>query len=153
MKEKCNNCPLLKYKDVPCWSVEEQNGIPCGKLDTKSKQYNPKYPKFIMEKSGVKTKLPPLLEEIGNLAEATADIMKDGFIKATQAEQKRRMEICQKCEMYEQGRCKSCGCFVEKKVVWRISSCPIGQWNEENQQILEAEDINPSTIYDCGCNK
>lgn len=153
MKQKCNNCPLLNNKDVPCWAVEEQNGTPCVKLDTNSNQYNPKYYKFIQEKSGVETKLPPLLEEIGNLAEATADIVKDGFVKATQAEQKRRMEICQGCEMYEQGRCKSCGCFVEKKILWRISACPLGHWTEEIQDVLQSEDINIDTIYDCGCNK
>lgn len=153
MKEKCINCPLLNYKDVPCWSVEEQNGIPCIKLDEQSDQYNLKYYKFIQEKSGVETKLPPLLEEIGNLAAATADIVKDNFIKATQAEQKRRMKICQGCEMYEQGRCKSCGCFLDKKVVWRVSFCPLEKWGIEEQVILQAEDINQDTIYDCGCQK
>ena len=152
MKDKCINCPLLN-KPMACWSVEDGHGVPCEKLKPESVQYNPKYVKFILEKSGVETTLPSFLEEVSNLAESTADYIKDGFIKATEAEQKRRMEICKACEMYEQGRCKSCGCFLETKVRWRISSCPIEKWSAEEQLNLEPVTATSDEVYDCKCGK
>ena len=153
MKDKCINCPLLNKKDVPCWAVEEGHGVACSKIDKNSNKFNPKYIKFILEKSGVNTSLPGVLEQVSNLAESTADYIKDGFIKATQAEQKRRMEICQSCEMYEQGRCKSCGCFLETKVSWRVSTCPLELWGVEEQVNLPPPQINTGPGVDCGCKK
>ena len=41
--------------------------------------------------------------------------------------QKRR-DICSGCEMFANGRCKKCGCFLKLKTTMRSQHCPIGKW-------------------------
>lgn len=80
---------------------------------------------------------PSLPEQGKNLAKFTFEVVKD-VISVTQKrdvyvneeKKKERMEHCKKCEFYHerQNRCKHCGCWLEHKVKFTISECPIGKW-------------------------
>ena len=50
------------------------------------------------------------------------------FGKASEAEQFRRLAICQHCDFRRGNRCTSCGCFVFKKVKKPNGECPEGFW-------------------------
>lgn len=41
-----------------------------------------------------------------------------------------RMSICNSCEMFMKGICKSCGCFMPIKTKMAHASCPLGKWGE-----------------------
>ena len=45
-----------------------------------------------------------------------------------------RLEICRKCEFYNQTttRCKKCGCFMAAKTLMAGSACPIGKWRAQD---------------------
>jgi len=42
----------------------------------------------------------------------------------------KRMEICMKCEHYNEKlhQCKECGCFMEAKTLFASVECPVGKW-------------------------
>lgn len=42
----------------------------------------------------------------------------------------RRMSICKECPFFiqESKRCSKCGCFMEKKAMFKKTECPIGKW-------------------------
>jgi hypothetical protein len=42
--------------------------------------------------------------------------------------QEKRKQICSDCEKRKLGICTKCGCIIEMKIRWEISSCPIGKW-------------------------
>lgn len=41
-----------------------------------------------------------------------------------------RMKVCQGCPFFiqESKRCSQCGCFMEKKAMFKKTKCPIGKW-------------------------
>ena len=43
-------------------------------------------------------------------------------------EKTRRLEICQQCPSYNDGRCKECGCFLGIKTGWEAMRCPLKKW-------------------------
>ena len=70
-------------------------------------------------------------ENVGSLlANQVMAMLEDGSLFADDFEQKRRFDICLPCEHYTpiRKRCKACGCFIEQKVKFTASSCPIGKW-------------------------
>lgn len=42
----------------------------------------------------------------------------------------RRMSICKDCPFFiqESKRCSKCGCFMEKKAMFKKTKCPEGKW-------------------------
>lgn len=54
-------------------------------------------------------------------------------ILASEEVQKKRMEICKKCDYYNpiSTRCKSCGCFLVVKTKLAAVHCPEGYWLAE----------------------
>ena len=66
----------------------------------------------------------------------TEDSEEDDSLKklifATSEQQKERMDICLKCPHFSsaQRRCKQCGCWLDHKVKFRISECPIHKWGK-----------------------
>jgi hypothetical protein len=47
----------------------------------------------------------------------------------------KRLEICRKCEMYNDRttQCKKCGCFMAAKTLMADAVCPLGKWGEYNE--------------------
>lgn len=39
-----------------------------------------------------------------------------------------RLSTCQSCEHYVNNKCSKCGCFMEQKVNFAISTCPVDKW-------------------------
>jgi hypothetical protein len=82
------------------------------------------------------TEFPPLTHQLGNALAAAGRAVQSAAcgqpLFVDQAEQDRRLEICQKCDHYEPCaiRCKLCGCNLNLKT--RLQSetgqCPAGKW-------------------------
>lgn len=73
---------------------------------------------------------PSLKKMAGNLLLAAAKQFKAGNPKRPEAEQKKVMAKCRACPFYDgeaRGgpRCKSCGCFLIKKIEWATTSCSL----------------------------
>jgi len=91
-------------------------------------------------------KLPTTSQMVRNLAVDHWRSLK-AFIRGKQVltsheEAERRWEICKGCPklLYDEtnpdtgkidGRCIECGCFMNIKVHYAISECPIGKWEKD----------------------
>ena len=84
-------------------------------------------------------KFPSINEQGKNLAKFTFEVVKNVIditsthetgLLASEEKQKERMDICKKCEYYSMrhNRCKHCGCWLEHKVKFKVSECPIRKW-------------------------
>ena len=45
-----------------------------------------------------------------------------------EAQEKHRLDICNKCEHFFIEICKKCGCIMPLKVKLKESSCPLNKW-------------------------
>ncbi len=54
-------------------------------------------------------------------------MMKDSE-KASDSEQKRRLDICRECSYLDSGTCRACGCYVELRAASRSGRCPYKKW-------------------------
>ena len=87
-----------------------------------------------------KEEFPSIGEQGKNLAKFTVKVVKDvvintgsddeGGVFVSDAKNKERWDICKKCEHYSirQKRCKQCGCWLEYKIKFSASECPIKKW-------------------------
>lgn len=42
----------------------------------------------------------------------------------------KRLEICKSCEFLSSfGQCAKCGCFVNIKVMFKATACPVNKWS------------------------
>ena len=80
--------------------------------------------------NGIAPSYPPLLTQAGNAVKAAAGFVASGFAVADQAEQERRLAICQECEFFDhaRSRCTKCGCIAVWKAWVASQKCPIGKW-------------------------
>lgn len=80
------------------------------------------------------SEFPSIPEQANNLISLIQDAILDAVsgneIFVTEEEKERRLSICKKCPEYheEQMRCKNCGCFLENKVTFTASKCPLSHW-------------------------
>lgn len=55
------------------------------------------------------------------------------ILKTIWTERKRigqeRLNICKKCEQYDNEKCKECGCDLNIKTMFPYSECPLNKWN------------------------
>jgi hypothetical protein len=49
-------------------------------------------------------------------------------IKADGDEYRRRLAVCESCDMLIDGMCGECGCFVKLRAAKRPLSCPVNKW-------------------------
>jgi hypothetical protein len=87
-----------------------------------------------------KEEFPSLSEQGKNLAKFTFEVVKSGITIApttstksvfvSEEKQKERLDICKMCEYYSlrQNRCRQCGCYMNAKVKFTASQCPIQKW-------------------------
>ena len=77
-------------------------------------------------------RMPSLLNQAKSAARSvvknTQTIIKGNSPKISDAEQKRRLDICNKCEFLQNNRCTKCGCFLSIKTYLRAEQCPVGKW-------------------------
>jgi hypothetical protein len=86
-----------------------------------------------MQKPNEQPELPPLLEQVTNLALAGRDVvlgfLKSGKIKASSEMMKDRMEVCLACDkLTDDFRCSQCGCFIKAKAGLLTQDCPLRKW-------------------------
>jgi len=89
------------------------------------------------------TSFPSLQEQGKNLAKFTFNVVKDSIslttdinnnnriklnVFSTSEEQKKRLDICEGCIHYYDGRCRQCGCFLKQKVKLSAAKCPMNFW-------------------------
>ncbi len=77
---------------------------------------------------------PDFWQQIKSFQEFAKDVGQgaikgNGFL-ATQEEQENRLNICNECPHFnlDQKRCYKCGCFMEHKIKFTNSKCPISKW-------------------------
>ena len=90
-------------------------------------------------------KLPPASQMIRNLAvdhwRSLKSWLQGSQVITTQKEAERRWEICKQCPYLKDdqtnpdtgkrdGRCTHCGCFMNVKVHYAVSECPIDKWKK-----------------------
>jgi hypothetical protein len=58
------------------------------------------------------------------------DAVKGNDIFVEEETQNNRIGICNSCERFdtESRRCKECGCFMDQKVPYSASTCPLNKW-------------------------
>lgn len=72
---------------------------------------------------------PTLGTMVASLAAATQAWAKKGFRLVDEEEHQRRLALCRPCEfIYEGGRCRKCGCFMEIKSKLAGMKCPVDKW-------------------------
>ncbi len=73
---------------------------------------------------------PPLHQQAWNLAKSLADFVADGCQTLSEEQYRRRLEICDACELRRGNRCTKCGCRLSLKARGRAFQCPMGKWPE-----------------------
>ena len=77
-----------------------------------------------------KYKLPKKVEMIKSATKEMVNIFQDKIKKRSEENQIKILEICSKCEKYiaASNRCGQCGCFLNAKVKFTSSTCPLKKW-------------------------
>lgn len=74
--------------------------------------------------SAPKPELPGLIEQAKHLAGDLYQWGKGGFQIVEKTERERRLEICQACELFTDGRCSKCGCACAWSSFLDTKTCP-----------------------------
>jgi len=79
--------------------------------------------------------LPSTPKMVKNLLSTAKDIvsgvLRGEDVYVSDDEATRRLSICSSCPFFvqESKRCTKCGCFMEKKVLFTQTHCPIDKWS------------------------
>lgn len=73
-------------------------------------------------------KLPGLPTQAANFTKAVIKHISTGMQSTDNAEKAKRSNICNRCDSNINGRCKECGCFINKKISWKDQECPLKKW-------------------------
>ena len=88
--------------------------------------------KLVMSCCGNKRKMPPIKEQVSNIAEASKkafkELVKSGRLFTSNEVQAARIVICRACEQFSFGRCAKCGCWTSAKSRFVTEDCPSGLW-------------------------
>jgi len=79
----------------------------------------------------------------GNLIKSTAKFVASGFELADEETIERRKNICNNCDLFdeEQGRCRSCGCWISAKSRIKGDRCPLpeNRWGMTDEELANNE--------------
>lgn len=75
---------------------------------------------------------PSIIKQGKNIISSIKDIVSGDQFLASNDIQQHRMDVCRMCDSYSERRkrCKECGCFLEIKVKFSYSECPLNKWKE-----------------------
>ena len=83
---------------------------------------------------------PSLFVQAENLVKQAissgTDALKGKPLVASTEKAKARLDICDACEFFHQGRCLKCGCFMNKKAHLESAQCPINKWGDLQKPYL-----------------
>jgi len=48
--------------------------------------------------------------------------------KVDQPLYEKRLTVCKKCDLLNDGLCRACGCYVELRAAMKKNSCPYDKW-------------------------
>lgn len=85
------------------------------------------------------SKMPVFTRQVFNFLKAITRHVVDGLKNVGEEEYKNRIEICNGCDSNIEGKCKECGCPIDKKAKWASEDCPLKKW------------IKKSNDRGCGC--
>ena len=51
--------------------------------------------------------------------------MLDDAVRASEADYRARLAICEGCDQLLNGTCRLCGCYVETRAAKRVQGCPM----------------------------
>ncbi|MDB4314423.1 DUF6171 family protein [bacterium] len=71
---------------------------------------------------------PTLTQKAKNLGKEAKNWAKSGFQMADKETEEARLEICNGCEFFKNGKCSACGCYMKAKAKLATSYCPKGLW-------------------------
>lgn len=90
---------------------------------------NDKIPEFIDPK-----KYPNFWEQMNNfksfVKSVGQDVAEGNSLLVSEEKRLKRLEICNSCSQFNKDsmRCYMCGCFMEHKIKFQSSTCPISNW-------------------------
>jgi len=78
----------------------------------------------------LKNNMPSLDKLAFNFGKAITKYIASGFKSVNQEEYSIRINICNQCNLFQNGRChhENCGCFINKKAWWASENCPENKW-------------------------
>lgn len=80
-----------------------------------------------------RNKFPSFYEQVKNLSKLASDVAKDVVnnesVLSSKQVQEERLKVCDTCNHNYGGRCALCGCWLENKVKFSSSRCPIMKWD------------------------
>jgi hypothetical protein len=73
---------------------------------------------------------PEIFTLAKNFGHSVVNHLADGMKKVSEEEFNKRLDICKKCDKFDDKsvRCKQCGCFLNIKASWNSEKCPLGLW-------------------------
>lgn len=86
-------------------------------------------PEFIDPK-----KYPDFWEQMNNFKEFAKsvgqNVVEGNGLMVSEEKRKQREQLCAECSQFnsESKRCYICGCFMEHKVKFEASTCPLSKW-------------------------
>ena len=89
-----------------------------------------------------------IVQKSVSLARSAVRYGMNGFRNVSTEAREKRLDICKKCEFYdnENTSCKECGCYLMVKTSWASESCPLDKWGQEPV-------LTNKPKKGCGCNK
>lgn len=78
---------------------------------------------------------PSVSKQFDNLSkfvfEMASDVVSGDFnVFVDKESQENRKKLCETCEFFaaKQRRCRKCGCWIDNKIQFSASTCPIDKW-------------------------
>lgn len=115
----CTMCPNKRQQNINSILIDEK------RIDSNA-----------IDENKDDSQYPSIFGLAKNFGKAMFNYAKSGFKNVTIEQYKDRLKICQgdidtqRCEHYDNGRCKhvNCGCFLSKKAWLSSEKCPINKW-------------------------
>jgi len=73
---------------------------------------------------------PNMLNKAWNLTKSIVEYAKSGFENTSKDNYKKRLTICDSCNLLDKdkGKCTVCGCVMAVKAKWEVEKCPKDKW-------------------------
>jgi ribosomal protein L32 len=140
---ECPNCKVINHpirntcakcgQDIIELKKEWKKNNPVKKDKSKISEYD-----YYSEKQTVKKEKETvninIFKKTTNISKSFLNHMMNGFRPVNNSVRQERLDICKKCELYQESNktCKECGCYLEIKTSWVSESCPEGKWGPES---------------------
>jgi hypothetical protein len=112
----CGNKPVCNNGTCVCMS--------CGNITADESYALPE------DQQKQEKEMPSMFQQAKNFAKATVRHVANMGRNTPKMVRESRLEICNKCDKNNNGRCSECGCFVDVKTSWASEACPLGHWLE-----------------------